>query len=128
VSPGEGYESLVDELRDMFLSLRDPDDGSPVVSEVRRREELFHGPLADRGPDIVAIPHDGYDLKGPLGSVGVYRKDKLLGMHTYDNAFVAIRGHKLSGGDPEVMDGFATVLDLMGVDPPEDIDSRSMVG
>ncbi len=127
VSPGEEYESLLDELREMFLSLRDPGDDSPVVSEVRRRDELFFDPLADRGPDLVAIPHDGYDLKGPLGSKELFRKDKLLGMHTYDNAFVAIRGHKVRTADPEVMDGFATVLDLMGEEPPDDMDARSMV-
>jgi predicted AlkP superfamily phosphohydrolase/phosphomutase len=127
VKPGEDFESLLDELTSLLMGLRDPDDGSPIVRKVMRREELFNGPLAERGPDLVAVPFDGYDLKGPLNKRRLYQKDKLLGMHTYENAFVAIGGHKIRAEDPEVMDAFPTILELMGEKVPDGLDGRSML-
>jgi predicted AlkP superfamily phosphohydrolase/phosphomutase len=127
VRPGEDAQAAMEELTDLFMELRDPEDGTRVVKEVRRREDLFHGPEAQRGPDMVAIPRDGYDLKGPLDRISLFQKDKLLGMHTYENAFVAIRDEKVRAKDPEVMDGYATVLELMGEKSPEGTDSRPMI-
>ncbi|NIS63334.1 MAG: hypothetical protein GTO13_22385, partial [Proteobacteria bacterium] len=60
------YEKVGEEVKDALLSMRDPDSGERIIERVFKREELYHGPHCNDGPDLVAIPHNGYDLKGNL--------------------------------------------------------------
>jgi hypothetical protein len=39
-------------------------------------------------------------------------------MHTFDDAFWLIRGRRFADGTPQVMDGAATVLQMLGEDLP----------
>ncbi len=63
-------------------------DAQPVIRRVFTREEAFHGPLLDRAPDLVAIGHDGFDLKGTTRGRAVLAPTHFQGMHTWDDAFV----------------------------------------
>lgn len=54
-------EAVVALLTEQLLAARDPFDGLPVVEAVRRREDLFEGPFADRYPDLIL------DLRRPDG-------------------------------------------------------------
>jgi predicted AlkP superfamily phosphohydrolase/phosphomutase len=47
------YEALRDRIAAAALALRDPADGSQVVQQVYKREEVFHGATVDRMPDLV---------------------------------------------------------------------------
>lgn len=53
VEPGEDYDRIRREIREAFLSLRDASSGDPVVEAVEFREEVYDGPYADRGPDLL---------------------------------------------------------------------------
>lgn len=46
-------EACIAEVSEKLLAARDPFDGGCVVERVRRREELFDGPFADRYPDLI---------------------------------------------------------------------------
>ena len=46
-------ETLAGELADV----RHPETGEPAF-DVKRKEELFHGPFLDRAPELVLLPHD----------------------------------------------------------------------
>ena len=37
--------------------MRHPETGEPAF-EVRRKEELYHGPFLDKAPELVLLPHD----------------------------------------------------------------------
>jgi predicted AlkP superfamily phosphohydrolase/phosphomutase len=63
-------------------------NGKPVIRRVFAREEAFHGPLLDQSPDLVAISHDGFDLKGTTRGHEVLAPTHFQGMHTWDDAFV----------------------------------------
>ncbi len=63
-------------------------DGELVIRRVFTREEAFHGPLLDLAPDLVAISHDGFDLKGTTRGSDVFATTHFQGMHTWDDAFV----------------------------------------
>ncbi|MBN1314882.1 MAG: alkaline phosphatase family protein [Anaerolineales bacterium] len=52
VPPGE-YDVLREEIAQAAMALRDPVDGSQVVMQVYRREELFDGSRSDRMPDLI---------------------------------------------------------------------------
>ncbi len=64
---GPGSEGTVDsdeeyeELRTYIiehLSMLGTPDGGPLVKEVLRREEVYHGPYLDKAPDLVITWHD----------------------------------------------------------------------
>ena len=46
-------ETLAGEL----AQVRHPETGEPAF-DVKRKEELFHGPYLDRAPELVLLPHD----------------------------------------------------------------------
>ena len=126
VEAGAEYEASLAELTEALLAMTCPETGERVVSQVLRRDELFQGPHAAQGPDLVAYPFDGYDLKGQLGRPEVFFKGSLVGMHTFDDAFWYVRGREFSGR-PKVMDGAPTVLALLGEEPEPDMDGEPRV-
>lgn len=52
VEPHE-YEALRDYIAAKLRELRDPRDGSPIVPHVYKREEVFQGPYAAEGADLI---------------------------------------------------------------------------
>jgi len=135
------YEALRTRLRDDLLALKDPETGEAVIEEVHLRESIFWdntvaGPT-DRGgydilsvcrdtPDLVAAPHDGYDLKAPLKPTpSLVHTDELIGMHTVHDALLFWRGRELRDDFLSVVDVMPAILDVMGVPVPSDVDGRS---
>ncbi len=95
VTAGE-YEHLRHELTDRLLTLRDPVDGRPVIKEVLPGESVYaaveltalHDPLFSFYPDLLAVAHPGYDLKGILWHPELAAKTIYNGMHGFDDAFL----------------------------------------
>ena len=50
-------------------------------------DEVYSGPHANKGPDLLLVPENGYDMKGRVGSDNIVGERRLQGMHTWDNAF-----------------------------------------
>lgn len=59
-----------------------------VVREVHDARQVYDGPLASAGPDLVAQGHRGFDLKASPSAAEVFGRTDLTGMHTYDDAFL----------------------------------------
>ena len=74
------------ELTQLFESVTDT-NGERIVRRVFDAAEVYTGPHADKGPDLLLIPHNGYDMKGKVGAPFVVGERRLQGMHTWDNAF-----------------------------------------
>jgi predicted AlkP superfamily phosphohydrolase/phosphomutase len=121
---GEVVQRLVDDLAD----LRDPATGEPAYARLLRREDVYHGPFAPLGPDVVLTPRPGYELKGSSGAPSVFGPpgDGLGGMHTADDAFLCVRGAKLRGGPYDLHDLAPTIVELFGVEP-EGFQGRSVI-
>lgn len=80
-------------------------EGQPVIRRVYRRDELYRGPAADRAPDLVAVAHDGYDLKATLRATAVEGRGPFTGMHTRENALLlAVGDHPPIGEQPDIRD------------------------
>jgi predicted AlkP superfamily phosphohydrolase/phosphomutase len=58
VEPGAEADSVLADLEADLRRLRDPGTGEELIGDVWRREELYHGPLADRAPDLTFLPRD----------------------------------------------------------------------
>src|SRR5581483_1318240 len=55
VEPGEQYERVRDEVISALRDLKAPGGSRPLISEIYRREELYHGPHVSAAPDIVFL-------------------------------------------------------------------------
>jgi predicted AlkP superfamily phosphohydrolase/phosphomutase len=121
-------DEIIGRVRDGFLALRDDTPGAPAdgrpVPRVFGRDELYHGPHVDAAPDLVLHFNDGYDPKGAFGRTDVFGRSALTGMHTFPDAlFVASRAGIPTDG-LDIVDLAPTVLTLLGVEPPADMDGR----
>jgi predicted AlkP superfamily phosphohydrolase/phosphomutase len=126
VVPPTEAAALIDELAARLKEIKDPSNGQPVVKEVYRPDDVYHGPFRRRAPDLLAMPFDGYDLKGTFDARVLFGRDKLVGMHKYDNATLFVRGHRLTTGHASVHDVLPTACALLGLACPEDVDGRAV--
>ncbi len=116
VSAGSEYEEVRQAVTESLLQLKDPDTGEPIISRVHRREDVYSGDCYDQAPDLVAMPHDGYDLKGNFNAAALTEKGPMTGTHTFDNALLYARGRHLRTNGLSVMDVTPAVLDIFGIE------------
>jgi predicted AlkP superfamily phosphohydrolase/phosphomutase len=99
-----------------------------MVDSVYRAEELYHGPHASVAADLVLSMRDGYDPKGRFGSKELtYKDDALVGMHTTPDALLYLGGVEEIGRRPHITDVAPTLLELMDVPIPADMDGSSLI-
>jgi predicted AlkP superfamily phosphohydrolase/phosphomutase len=127
VDPGKEYETLRDELVESLSGLADPDSGEPMIERVYRREEIYSGECFPQAPDLVAMPYRGYDLKGSIKKDVLTDKGVITGAHTYDDAMLCIRGEKIAKAEVSIVDVMPTILQLMGVPIPQDVDGEVVI-
>jgi predicted AlkP superfamily phosphohydrolase/phosphomutase len=122
----EQYAGLRDELRKGLLALTD-EGGNRVIKDVFTREEIYSGDNLGAAADLIVNPIDGYDPKGAFGKKALTGKGPIVGMHTYDDAMLFVRGRNLKAEGASVIDVAPTILELMEVDIPADFDGRSLL-
>jgi predicted AlkP superfamily phosphohydrolase/phosphomutase len=115
----ERSEELLAELTDVFAQLQH--DGERVIRHVFRGRDVYSGPEAARGPDLLLVPTNGFDLKGRLGAGDVVSARRMQGMHTWDDAFVITTRPELapSGRTLTLVDVPNMILKSLDVDPNE---------
>jgi predicted AlkP superfamily phosphohydrolase/phosphomutase len=121
VSP-HAVPALLNEIQQSLATLRDPDSGEMIVKEVYRASEIYQGPFSERAPDLLAMPHDGFDIKGTFEPESLTGRGKLVGMHKYDNATLFVRGRRFKVDHASVHDVLPTACMLMGISSPLDVD------
>ncbi len=147
VEPSE-YEELCSFLISDLESLQVPGTDVPIVEKVYRREEVYSGPFFEQTPDLVIIwnldaikhidlsqvermdiPEIFWHLFQPLPVIPMGGRRRI----PY-NAFHTMRGIFLASGpaiksnsppnSPAIADLFPTILTLMDVSIPSDVDGR----
>jgi len=53
-------EALLNEISQKLLAVRDPANGQPIIKEVSRADQVYHGPYAASGPDLIVGYYRGY--------------------------------------------------------------------
>lgn len=91
VRPDEA-PALMAEIKEVLLGLKDPETAVSVMERVDYGSDIFSGPQSAVGPDLVAVPRSGYDLKGRMSREIFAPSGLLTGMHTHDDAFVFAAG------------------------------------
>jgi predicted AlkP superfamily phosphohydrolase/phosphomutase len=127
--PPDEYEAWRQRVAQAAMAeLCNPDSGEPMLEKVVMREEIYYGPALEQAADLFLIPRDGYDLKGALGKEALtFKGEALVGMHTYDDAMIAIWNRPISAQGFSIVDVTSTVLKLMEVEPPPNLDSRPLI-
>ena len=94
------------------------------MPRVFARDELYHGPCLDAAPDLVMHFNDGYDPKGAMARTEVFGRSALTGMHTYADSLFYVNRPGVPTDDLDIVDLAPTILTLLGVEPPADMDGR----
>jgi len=140
VDEGE-YDDLLNFIIDKLQDLKDPRTGEPVIKRIYRREEIFQGPCADQGADLVldwwsddsrfsTQPSFPEETDKPPLIVRERRpptESEWGGTHTLHGILVA-RGpafkKALAIENARLIDIAPTILYLLGVPIPEDFDGK----
>jgi len=120
------YDAVRKELATSFEQLKDP-QGNPIVAKILFREEAYTGRAIERAPDLLVLAHDGYDLKARFAPGPLFTSDTpRSGMHTYDDAFVALHGGRLRGGG-SILDVTPVLVELLGLPVPSHLEGESLL-
>jgi predicted AlkP superfamily phosphohydrolase/phosphomutase len=124
-------EELVARLREEFLGMRDDSAGAPAggrpVPRVWARDEIYRGPCVDRAPELVLHFAPGYDPKGALARTELFGRSALTGMHTWDDSLFFVNRPGVATDELDIVDLAPSILTLLGVPPPDDMDGRVRV-
>jgi predicted AlkP superfamily phosphohydrolase/phosphomutase len=134
VQPGAQAQQLEEEIRGKLLAFRDPKDNKPVLEDVYLGHEIDHGAYAEDAPDLQLDFYPGYrtSWETSLGAIPagivVPNTRKWSGDHCAsdpkDTHAILFINRKLDSPDPGIMDVSATVLKLLDVKPPDDLDGK----
>ena len=128
IALGADYERWRREVAEALLGMTDPESGEAMVEGVGFGEDLYHGPSAANGPDLVLAMRNGYDAKGSFGKPSVCsRGDSLVGMHTTPDALLSIGGVQNLTRRPHIEDLAPTILDMLDLPIPDQMDGRSLL-
>ena len=113
---GDDYSSVRNELRSQLETMTGP-DGRQVIDRIETKEEAFRGAHDEISPDLVAIPRDGFDLKGAFnGDRDVFTTGPRNGMHTFDDACLFIDHPSARVQDADLYDIAPTILTLLDLE------------
>ncbi len=133
------YDDLINFIIGKLAELKDPRDGQPVVKRVYRRDEVFHGPFANEGADLLldwwsenslfsTQPSFPEDTDKPALVIREHKpspNSEWGGTHRLQGIVVA-RAPALKTGsqidNAHLIDIAPTILHLLGVSVPEDMD------
>ena len=134
VSPGAEARNLAEELGARLLTMKDPEDASPIVRAVYKRDDIYSGGYLDNAAELQVGMHEGYRVSwqttlggSPEGLVYPNMKKWSADHGGYDMATtsgVLITNRRLTSPAPSIMDVAPTVLKYFGLQIPADIDGK----
>ncbi len=133
------YAELVNFIIGKLAELKDPRDGQPVIKRVYRRDEIFHGPFANEGADLVldwwsenslfstqpSFPEDTHKPALIIREHKPSANSEWGGTHRLQGIVVGRAPAFKAGAEIEnaqLIDLAPTILHLLGVSIPEDMD------
>ena len=125
---------LMDDLKAGLADLTHPETGAPLVERVYERDELYHGEMAHLAPDLTVVLEDWR-----YRTIGLhdFTTNKVIspafgptGDHRLEGVFIAsgpgIRAGAVLDPGATLLDIAPTVLQLLGVPAPDDLDGRPL--
>ncbi len=138
---GPETDRLLEEIRKKLDAVKDPDTGESVIQNVYLGREIFHGSRMADAPDLQVDFRDGYrtSWQTSLGAIPsgivVANMKKWSGDHCASDPsdtggiFFSNRPLQKAGEsgppNPNILDIAPTVLNLLSVKPPTELDGRA---
>ena len=137
VQPGAEYDALKTELKQKLVAMVDPENGEHPVHRVLAREEIYRQFDPNMIPDLFITNNDGYRVSWQTSLGGIPKnlvdpnKQVWSGDHcSVDPEFVRgifFYNRKLTTERaPYIADVYPTVLGLLGVAPPYQLDGAEL--
>lgn len=137
VSAGTEYAALQKEMREKLLPLTDPDSGEQVFRDIYLRDDIYHGEYLKFAPDLQVGFNDGYrvgwqDTMGGVNRAVITNNNrKWSGDHcataTEISGGVLFLNRKIATDQPNIMDLSPTILKLLAVPLPQDLDGKPIM-
>lgn len=125
--PDAEYEIIRNQLREDLRDWTAP-DGRPVVDRIVPREQLYRGKHVDLAPDLVLVPHDGFDLKASFTNGAPFLTSVRSGMHQETDAAILTDDPRLDLDEATVYDLAPTVLSLLDIEyDPASVDGTTLL-
>jgi len=135
VEPGAQADALLQEIRQKLLEVRDPKDGSQVITRIDLASEAYQGPYARSGPDALVGYNRGYRA-GWKTILGAFPADVLedntnawSGDHCMDFTKVPgvlLSNRKIDVQTPALTDIAPTILAEFGIAKTKDMMGKSV--
>jgi predicted AlkP superfamily phosphohydrolase/phosphomutase len=137
VSSGSEYAALQDEIRGKLVPLLDPETGERVFRDVYKRDDIYKGDYLQYAPDLQVGFNDGYRVnwQDTLGQIQRHvvenNNRKWSGDHcataTEISGGVLFLNRKINREQPHIMDLSPTILKLLEVALPKDLDGQPLM-
>jgi len=137
VSAGAEYKALQEEIASKLVGLKDPDTGEPVFRAIYRRDDIYKGEFLNNAPDLQVGFNDGYRVgwQDTLGSIrrAVVENNnkKWSGDHCATASEISggvfFSNRKITTAEPSIMDLSPTILKLLAVPLPSDLDGKPIM-
>jgi predicted AlkP superfamily phosphohydrolase/phosphomutase len=132
VEPGTAADRLMAEIRAKLLAVQDPKAKQPVITRVDLASEVYQGPYAQEGPDLVVGYNRGYRA-GWQTILGAFPPEELedntnpwSGDHCMDYTLVPgvlLSNRKIAAQAPALTDIAPTILAEFGI-----AEAKGMIG
>ena len=127
MSPGDVIRELVEKLK----RLKDPETNESPFEKILLKRDVYRGRLVDNMPDIILVPkayYMGFEEYEFASNKVITIAKGISGTHRREGIFIIYgdnikRGYKLTN-KPHIIDIMPTVLYLMNVPIPRNIDGR----
>ncbi|WXG40376.1 MAG: alkaline phosphatase family protein [Candidatus Freyarchaeum deiterrae] len=122
------YETLRTQLITEMKRIKNPQTGENLLTDVKRKEEIYHGEYLELAPDLVVIPNEGYRIYDSiLRNNWDYENEVWSAFHKLQGVFIAYgpdirKGNKIENA--KIYDLAPTVLHMFQVPIPRDMDGR----
>jgi len=135
VEEGKKKESLLNEISQKLITLRDPKTGKQVVSKVYKADEIYSGSFIDNAPDLIIGYNRGYraSWESVLGkfnleilrdNTGKWSGDHLMEAKLVPGILVTNKNIKLS--HPALYDLAPTILAEFGIPKEEQMIGQNL--
>ncbi len=120
VDPQEA-ERILNEVTEVFRTIRIPETGKPAFLKIQRREEAYPGPMMDQAPDLLLIPADERLMVTPsMGEQWTWSYQ--TGLHRHEGMWLHRSPNVKSGRLPHrirLIDVLPTLFEDLGFDASE---------